>query len=42
MQAKPTVLIGLAGAGKLFTEAVLLAVADSCERPIIMPMASLL
>ena len=42
LQVEPTILIGLAGAGKLFDESVLLAVAKACERPIIMPMVSAL
>ena len=35
-QVKPTVLIGLAGAGKLFTEEILVAMGEHNERPIIM------
>ena len=36
LQVKPTVLIGLAGAGKLFTEEVLTTMGEHNERPIIM------
>ncbi len=37
---KPTVLVGLAGAGKLFTEEVLTLMGQHNERPIIMPMSN--
>ena len=40
MQVKPNVLIGLAGAGKLFTEEVLTLMGQHNERPIIMPMSN--
>ena len=36
VQVKPTVLIGLAGAGKLFTEDILVSMGEHNERPIIM------
>ena len=39
-QVKPTVLIGLAGAGKLFTEEVLQLMGQHNERPVIMPMSN--
>jgi malic enzyme len=40
MQVKPTVLIGLAGAGRLFSNDVLVAMGRHNERPIIMPMSN--
>ena len=40
VQVKPTVLIGLAGAGKLFTEEVLQLMGQHNERPVIMPMSN--
>lgn len=40
LQVKPTVLVGLAGAGKLFTEEVLTLMGQNNERPIIMPMSN--
>ncbi len=36
LQVKPTVLIGLAGAGKLFVEEILQTMGQHNERPIIM------
>ena len=40
LQVKPSVLIGLAGAGKLFTEEVLTLTGQHNERPVIMPMSN--
>jgi malic enzyme len=40
IQVKPTVLIGLAGAGRLFSNDVLVAMGRHNERPIIMPMSN--
>jgi malic enzyme len=39
-QVKPNILIGLAGAGKLFKEEVLTLMGQYNERPIIMPMSN--
>lgn len=39
-QVKPTVIVGLAGAGKLFTEEVLTLMGQYNERPVIMPMSN--
>ena len=39
-QAKPTGLIGLSGAGRLFTEKVLRLMGEHHEQPIIMPMSN--
>lgn len=40
VQVKPHVLIGLAGAGKLFTEEVLKLMGQYNEHPVIMPMSN--
>ena len=40
MQAKPTGIIGLSGAGRLFTENVLRLMGEHHEQPIIMPMSN--
>jgi len=37
---KATVLIGVSGQGKVFTEEVCVAMAANCERPVIMPMSN--
>ena len=39
-QAKPTGIIGLSGAGRLFTENVLRLMGEHHEQPIIMPMSN--
>lgn len=40
VQAKPTGIIGLSGAGRLFTENVLRLMGEHHEQPIIMPMSN--
>jgi malate dehydrogenase (oxaloacetate-decarboxylating) len=37
---KPTVLIGVSGTAGLFTEAVIKAMGDNCERPIVLPLSN--
>jgi malate dehydrogenase (oxaloacetate-decarboxylating) len=37
---KPTVLIGVSGTAGLFTEEVVRAMGDNCERPIILPLSN--
>jgi malate dehydrogenase (decarboxylating) len=39
-RTKPTVLLGLAGAGRLFSDAALKSMAENNARPIIMPMSN--
>ena len=40
LQVRPTVLVGLAGAGRLFTNDILKMMGEFNERPIIMPMSN--
>jgi len=39
-EAKPSVLLGLTGAGRLWDERVLTAMGESCERPMIGPLSN--
>lgn len=39
-KVKPTALLGLTGAGKLFTDDIIELMRDNCERPIFMPMSN--
>eukprot|EP00889_Picochlorum_renovo_P004863 jgi/Picre1/31893/NNA_007241.t1 len=39
-KVKPTALLGLTGAGRLFTDDILTLMSNSTERPIIMPMSN--
>lgn len=40
MQVEPTALIGLSGAGPIFTPSVLKAMGDINERPLVFPMSN--
>ncbi len=37
---KPTMLLGMTGAGGLFTEAIVSEMAKHCERPVIFPLSN--
>jgi malate dehydrogenase (oxaloacetate-decarboxylating) len=39
-RVKPTILIGLAGAGRAFTEDIIRSVSANCARPIILPLSN--
>ncbi len=39
-KVKPTALLGLTGAGRLFTDEIIKTMKDSCDQPIFMPMSN--